>query len=337
MPNRPIVTSLSTGLILTAALTQSCTNEGLTECSNYLTPLEVENHWVLAPDAQPEGMACCFFPANGDAPWRFDFAGRDGGEVKIPISDYAFITYNDDTQRILFEQENSYTGLTATTLPASLTDGSDSDDAESSGQQPARATSPGEAVTLSPDMLWSCAIPEVKLGWQEITYIDTDGGSNPYVHSDLMLLPTHPAPVVCHYRFTIEDVVGLDGVAHMSASLSGMASGVNLSTQRRSATAVTHPCDAAPSSENYVEGNLLTFGRPEGAEAKCVLSLYVWLTDGQRLSYEFDVTDQADSAPDPMNVWLRLTGLTLPAPGDAGGAFNVTVDAWKTIVINIGD
>ncbi len=55
------------------------------------------------------------------------------------------------------------------------------------------------------------------------------------------------------------------------------------------------------------------------------------------MCYEFDVTEQARTAPDPMNVEIIIDGLTLPEVENPkpGGTFDVSVDGWTTIIIDI--
>ena len=60
------------------------------------------------------------------------------------------------------------------------------------------------------------------------------------------------------------------------------------------------------------------------------------IKDGRRFCYEFDVTDQVRTAPDPMEVLLTVRGLTIDKSdtGDGTG-FDVSVDGWQTVTVNI--
>ena len=64
-----------------------------------------------------------------------------------------------------------------------------------------------------------------------------------------------------------------------------------------------------------------------------MLSLYVWLADGRKFCYGFDVSGQTRAAADPLNVDIVVSGLELPEP--VGGGFDVSVDGWVTTIINI--
>lgn len=60
------------------------------------------------------------------------------------------------------------------------------------------------------------------------------------------------------------------------------------------------------------------------------------IKDGRRFCYEFDVTDQVREAPDPMEVLLMVRGLSIEKPDTGGEAgFEVSVDGWQTVTVNI--
>ena len=67
-----------------------------------------------------------------------------------------------------------------------------------------------------------------------------------------------------------------------------------------------------------------------GAEAPHKLVLYVWLKDGSKYYYTFDVTDQVDEAPEKRRVHIVIDGLTLPEP-ITGGDMEVAVDDWMVV------
>ena len=65
-----------------------------------------------------------------------------------------------------------------------------------------------------------------------------------------------------------------------------------------------------------------------------ILSLFVVIKDGRRFCYQFIVTNQVRTAPNPMNVSLIVKGLTLEKPeAGHGTGFDVAVDGWETVVV----
>lgn len=314
---------------------QSCIFESDDNCDmQYYVTLKIDNNWMFAPDASPEGMAYYFFPHNGGRPWRFDFEGKKGVEVRLPNDSYGFITLNDDLRNVIFENDKNYETMCVTTRECELLEG---DDISKFENQPTRISAPDEEIRMNPDMIWCAWIPSVKIDYDMLSYSywndsgwleKTSWGTHPS-------LPTYPRSIVSRYHIRIHNVSNLEGAVRISGSLSGLAASVELADDMRSAEAITTPIKMHKEDNTTIEGNFLTFGLPAKSGIQNVLSIYVWLSDGQRLSYEFDVTQQTIHAPDPLNVWIDIDGLPLPHSDPITGAFDVNVDTWQTIVINL--
>lgn len=91
-------------------------------------------------------------------------------------------------------------------------------------------------------------------------------------------------------------------------------------------------------AETRIEGEFYTFGLPENVEAPNILYLFITLMDGRSFMYRFDVTDQVRQAPDRMSVLIELHGLVLEKNETTGtGGFDVAVDGWTTVDVNIND
>lgn len=310
---------LLTGIALCSTLLSGCIYDDLSDCPGmFYGNVRVEYHWDHAPDASPQGMACCFFPRDGGDVWVFDLPGRNGGEIKIPSGEYSFVSFNDDTSEITFSNSDDYSRMSASTSAGRLISGAVPGEVDSS-QLPQLSDVAAQPVKRCPDMMWSYACGQV----------DIRAGNRNSV------IPAHPRPIVRNYHYDITGVVNLQGVARMSGAISGMASEVILSDGSPEGEAAILPFGAMRQGADAIHGDFLTFGPAAGTGN--YLFLFVWLTDGRRYVYRFDVTRQVTEAPDPMDVWLRISGLELPEshPGEAG-AFDVTVDGWTTIIINLG-
>lgn len=251
----------------------------------------VDNDWKYAPTASPEGMAYMFFPNDGNEPWRFDFPGRNGGNVNLPYGNYSVMTFNDDT------------------------------------------SAAGEDVEICPDTIWCCTTDHCSL---RPNGVDIATDSTPSVdHIDSRKLTLYPRLATACYTYTIHNVTNLKGVARMCASLSGMASSLRPSDMFRGAP-VTLPVKAKATDSETISGNFLTYGLPSNPNAQNTLSLYVWLVDGKKYCFTFDVSQQISDAPAPLHVDIHISHLSLPEAGDPiGGSFDVDVDDWITIIINI--
>lgn len=337
MVSFPPIRSLMCVLAIAIAM-PSCVYDYEGDCEgDYFMRLTILNHWSVTPEVFPEGMAYFFFPKNGGEPWRFDIPGADGGEVKVPNEAYRFVALNDDFRSVLLKDDDSYEKMEVTTVAGNLFDGA-GDVVAASESLPARSGElDSQEVRMCPDMMWSDAMPSVVVGLDDLAYTvrHIPDGDEEMMKSRGMILPTIMHPIVSTYHFTISDVVNLNGVKRVCGAMSGLAASVNLAGYRHSSEAVTVPVGVRRVDDTTLGGEFLTFGLPSAAEVKTVLSLFVWLSDGRRINYEFDVTGQTATAPDPMNVWIRLDGLELPESEPSSGAFDVSVDTWNTIVINI--
>lgn len=319
------VSRILTYLCLSAAALAlgGCINEDIEKCppAGDLKVM-VDNHWTLAPGAAPEGMACFFFPSDGSAPWRFDIPGSIGGTVRIAEGAYSFITVNDDFSSVLLSGEDSYSTIEVTTMPAD--------------PLPVRSDA-AEKVMMSPDMLWSYATPSVKLaaGGISYTFVHPQTGKTESVQLSCPILFTYPRQIVSTYAVVINNVANLDGVVRISGALTGLASGRMLADGSRPGEPVTVPFNLKSQGKDTITGSFYTFGLPDTGSSANILHLYFWLSDGQKLSYEIDVTRQVAEAPDPLDVQINLDGIELPPAKPGAGSFDVGVDGWKTIVINL--
>lgn len=303
-------------MLAVCALMQSCIYEDLQECGGeFYGCLTVVNDWVNAPDANPEGMGYFFFPAAGGAYWRFDLAGRDGGEIKIPTGDYNLLLFNDDTANVIETDTESFGSMSLST-PAcepypGYNEGKSHPEAMEAQNQPS---------LTNPDMVWSTSADGVKV---ELTNGD-------------QRVTTYPEAITATYHIIINNVTNLDGVAQMSGAMSGMARSVRLSDRTLSEQAVILPSGLKKAGTDGIRGDFHTFGRCATEATPNILFLFIGLTNGKRYVYDIDVTKAVKTAPDPMDVWIRIDSLDLPeSEPSQGGAFDVEVDGWTHVSINM--
>jgi hypothetical protein len=122
----------------------------------------------------------------------------------------------------------------------------------------------------------------------------------------------------------------------MCATISGMAGGINLSTQDLHLENITLPLESTFDKVSTITGRFITFGHHEDNDAPHRMELYVWMDDGQKVVYgtegeRFDVTDQVHNAPDKRRVHIVIDGLDLPQPIENGHGFKPSVDDWEIV------
>jgi len=287
-------------------------------------------------EAWPEGMAYIFFPKCGGEPWRFDFPGKNAGTVKLPPGDYHFLSFNDDTYSVLFKDNDGFDGYVAYTEEASRIVFDEAGLAKAP-TLPKNVSTNTEQLMKCPDMMWGCAYRQFELSHGSLKY--SVSPEQPAQFSTDFILTAFQRQLTSRYGFIISDVANLDGVRALSAVFSGLAGSLNLATGIKSTYPVMLSSQAYASDGTMIKGEFVTFGLPEHPDASNILSLLVLLNDGRKYMYQFDVTEQVRNAPDPLEVTVRINGLLLEECEEKteDGAFDVSVDGWTTIVININD
>lgn len=201
-----------------------------------------------------------------------------------------------------------------------------------------RPESEGEKVVECPDMMWGCAYYDFSLSYEGVNYIPygTENSGTDEVFSPKFILEARQKPLTPHYTCRVEDVENLSGVKSLGAALSGMAGSLVFCSGERTDYPVTLPFNMRRADERSIEGDFHSFGLPDSPDRPNVLYIFVVLKDGRKFSYRFDVTDQVRKAPDPMEVTVVVRGLKLEESEIEGdGGFDVGVDGWITIIVNI--
>lgn len=324
-----------TALSLFALCTlSSCINDSEENCPDSYSFI-IESNWTDCPEASPEGMAYMFFPSDGSTPWRFDFPGRTAGKVNMRIGEYKVLSFNDDTYNILFRGDDSYSSFELYTPESKMLKS-----IPKSEWNKLFPESRNVPVVDCPDMVWGSAYYSFSLLYDGIRYTPSSSYLTDVkpIYSPKFLLIIKQHQITPRYTYTIKDVKNLSGVKSMSAALSGMAGSMLLASGKRGNYPSTIAVNATSTDSTTISGNFCTFGVPQKPTTKNILSLFVVLKDGHQYCYQFDVTGQIRSAPDPMNVNLLLKNLILEKPesGSSTG-FDVNVDGWETIIVNITD
>lgn len=328
------LTSLQHAIFLLIAVfaLAACRHKDLNTEYTIKTRINIGFDWREAPDADPEGMCVFFYPVNNpDLPVRrYDFRGRDGGEIEIPIGEYRLVCYNNDTERSQFRGHNQFYDHEAYTNPTSIFANLLG---ASGGRAPVATGTEGEIVYDNPDMIWGCATVDMNVTTRGVEYSDpTRKRSGPFRGGevigprDIVLFPHEQ---VCRYSYEILDVKNLKNVSKMCASLSGMSPTMKVVGEENSSTNAIIPAPATASGPTTIRGDFLTFGDEFDARDGHKLVLYVWYSTGDKFYYTFDVGQQIHDAPDKRRVHIILRGLEFPQPiNPEGGGFSPTVDGW---------
>ncbi|MBD5357085.1 MAG: DUF5119 domain-containing protein [Bacteroides sp.] len=270
--------------------------------------------WRNAPDANPESMAAYFFGNEETGMLRYIFQNREGDIISMPVGSYSGLGLNSDNtdwarSRHIDDIEafETYTDDAITTEAYGL----------STRGVPRAPGAEDERMAQTPGMLWTHRVDNV-------TVNSTDS---------LQTITFYPEEAVCHYTVDISHVTNLQYVdrAEIDGTISGMAEGFNHGKNCPTKNHVTMTFTLSADTEaQTLHGELLTFGECPSDFGSHMLTIYLYLTDGSKWYYNFDVTSQVHNAPDPHNVHIVLSGLPLPQPIVDGGGLIPDVTDWQT-------
>ncbi len=336
----------------------SCQHKPLWYLDPYNVTVKVEFDWRNAPDGDPRGMCVFFYPVEfeGQVQRRYDFTGREGGEIEIPIGKYHVLCYNNDTEAVQFRGHDRFHSHEAHTREGDIFEsifGSSSGSATRSEED--------ERVMITPDMLWGSNVMDVEITRTGLSYVVVpEKDKEPLIQNPTEnkehVITLYPAELVCTYTYEILNVQNLDHATQMCATLSGMSHALTVGTEELHSEPITHPLEAFSDEVSTITGKFYTFGHHEENEDIHRMLLYVWMKDGSRYYFgsgvaaarakaharaegrtgediedKFDVTDQVHTAPNKRRVHIVIDGLDLPQPMSEDNQFIPSVDDWRDV------
>lgn len=322
--------------ITTLLFQTACEHKELCYHHPHIAQLQVEFDWSYAPYAEQnnlvEGMCLWFYPVDeggtqtGD-PLRYDLSGMKGGTIEVPVGCYQVLYYNNDYETVQFRNVGDFWQKECYTREGSLFEpvyGS------ASYSAPRAKGTEEERVVITPEMMWGDHAMNVDIHENNLSYWFVRDGETERttIERDELRLTLMPHEQICYYTYEIRNVKNMGYVTQMSASLSGMSGSVFCASEQVEDEAVTLPFEASFDEQTHIVGDFHTFGHHPENDERHKLALYVWLNDGSKWLYTFDVTGQVDEAPDKRRVHIVIDELSLPEPiGDDSG-FQPTVDGW---------
>ncbi len=296
----------------------SCAHKGFEIDEPDTLDIQVVFDWRNAPDGNPESMALHLYNHDTHKHIRFIFTGKDGGTIRIPYgtydalcmnadeTDWAVPRYEDDIESYEIitkdtQQLEAY-GLEVQTLP--------------------RAGGSDQRMADTPGMLWA----------------DRNDGFNIKHTSAKQYITLYPEEAVCHYTVDILDVENGESLTDLSidATLSGVAEGYVNGQESPAEEKATMPFVLKLSDDKKsLHAEFLTFGQSASANHENILTTYMYLSDGTKRYYTFDVTNQVDAATDPHHVHIVVKGLKLPKSIQSGGGLKPTVNDWISEHVNL--
>lgn len=297
------------------ALTEGCTHKDLLVDTGLIgTPLvAVRYEWNQYESQHPEGMANLFYLSDfpSDSYWRMDFR-PDGGTVRIPPAVYDAVTFNNDTENVIFTHIDDLNYFTFSTSEIDTGD-------IPSDQLPF----PPQRLFRQPDRMWSDFRDGIEI--KQTSYTDT--------------ITFSPKRITRDYHIEMNEIENLQSALRYYAVISDLTSSYRPSLRSQVGEAVSMGGFMSPMDATTLSSTVISFGMsPKSSQSR--LAVYMWLADGQRKVYHYDITDQILEAPDSMNLMIRVKGPSLPdiKPGEGGNSgdgLDVGVDNWDIIDIEL--
>ena len=306
----------------------ACEHKELCYEHPHVKTVRVAFDWTYAPNANPEGMCVFFYPVDStQSVRRFDFSGKQGGQIEIEVGEYKVICYNNDTEAVLFKGTNEFETNERYTREGDIFE---SIYGSAANAAPRAKGAEDERVVISPDMMWGATAEPVVITDFGISYIcvpekDKDQVS---VENSEYVITLYPREEVCTYTYEIINIQYLHHVTQSCGTLSGLSGNHFPVYDRLGDECVTVPFEAHSDGSSKITGKFYTFGHHPNNTEKHLFVLYVWLKDNAKYYYTFDVTDQVNNAPDKRHVHIVIDDLVLPKPIENGGGFNPSVDDW---------
>lgn len=297
--------------LMSLTMLVSCVHKDLCYINRKQCQVQVLFDWSET-SRQAQSMRVFFYPIDGSAqePIVYDLQGHSGGVVTLPTGEYHVVSYNTDTENVLYHYKMNSSGdldLLLTTIPSAI--------ARNFKISPKSGAS---NVYETPD--WLCR-GELS---QPLVITPKECGSE-------RIITITPEEALYYCDYEIRGIQNLRSTATypMVASLSNVSRGLWL-RQGLCTDINAQMTLEAKSSEGKVVGACYLFGVPNGQTQ--LLTLYVHTALGVQ-SRTFDVTKQIPKL-DPKDHTIKIhllidTYWELPEPiGGSGGAFNPDVEGW---------
>ena len=338
MKTRAIRAKLASGMlaaICSIVLLPSCEHKELCYHHPHTKIVKVAFDWRDAPNASPEGMCVYFYPQGGNdtKPRRYDFFGKTGGEIDIPVGKYRVLCYNNDTEALFVRGADSFYTHEGFTREGNIFE---SVYGSRATEAPRAENTQDERVVICPDMMWGCTALDVEITDEGVSYLCfPESEKNNWLGlppiTDEQIITLYPHELVCTYTYEMRNAKNLKYVTKMCGSLSSMAPSIFFATEALGEECVTLPFEATSDGVSKITGGFLTFGHNEKNTRHHKMVLYVWFSDGSKYYYTFDVTDQIHNAPDKRHVHIILEAPEFPQPIANGNGFQPSVDDWLEV------
>lgn len=307
---RTYVCMLTALLVMVSAI--SCRHKDI-ECPRGMQGIHVMFEWDRSANADVAGMTIYFYPiGDRGGMWRFDIAGRDGGQVEFPAGRYCMIACNNDLPGVKLEDNGSPSMTRATAVRLSAPD-----------------------VYGSTGMLYDAVVRDLEVTPCGVRYVTEAGAVK---ECGKGLIRCHPDSLATQYTVALRKVKGLERVRSANVILKGVRDAIYLEDGRPSEVCAALSMRMDLDRVDAVMSALgCGFAPREAADTHYSLSLRVILNNGQGVARDIPLTPENLNSITAHNVIITIEGIEIPDEGSPGGigGIDVGVDGWDEIDIEI--
>lgn len=314
---RHIFKSLGSLMMIPVALCgmTSCTHKDIIEDigQSGLPIVNVEYDWANTEIDRPDGLANLFYSSHPEIQsyWRSDFRPT-GGSLWLPADNYDVVAFNNDTENIIFSDIDDFDKFTFSTSQI-----------DTSNIPEDQLPFPPQKLYHQPDRMWANLRKEI---------IISDAST-----SQTIILS--PRRITREYHIEMTEIENLESALRYYAVVSDLSHEFSVAKFSQTGPASTIGNFMQPIDKSTISTTITNFGVNRESEQQH-LAVYMWLADGARKAYVYDVTDQIREAPDSMNLVISVKGPSLPqitpgTGGSGGGGMDVGVDNWDIIDIEL--
>ena len=298
----------------------SCEYKDLCYDHSHWSDLNVSMDWQKAPKANVQGMTVLFYGQSaGSTPERYDLTGSQGGTVRLLPGSYQGMTYNYDTETILYRGMEAPATLEAYTRQSSIEEGTQ---LSTRNAMPRATSTEDQPVILEPDPLFGAASELFTLGQ------NTSSG-----------ITLMPEPRYEEITINIRNVPNLQYTGQFGGALSGLAASVNMLTGVPGDELATEAFTVRVTDETTLTMQFRIFGhcphRQGDSLNSHLLTIYAILADGTQWYYTQDISNQMHRSGATDEDPIELDGLPLPKPIVNGSGFQPTIDGWQGVEIPV--
>lgn len=291
-------------LMLTIA---SCEHKELCYTHPHGACFDIQYDWSRCEVDDIDVMRIMAYPLGGGLPLTYYIPDMYGGELVIQSGGYNLLSFNNNTEAILFTDENSIETITAYLHTTTITEGVIGVD-----EPELPDVIQGQDLVITPDDFYST------------TYENLISG----IDSDTVPVTLVMNPLVRRVSYEVHGIGNVHSIKLIKGALGGVSASVGVANGNLSVESSAVIYGGAVSEDGVLSGEFNYLGVADNMDKRWMV-LFLW-GDGGNLRAAFDVTEQIATAANPYDVKIIIeTDIYMPEAISGDGGFSPSVNDWE--------